>query len=69
MDARRRHSCRPVAPAPDYAYTSNGKTTAVQNSFAVTVTHTQNGQTQQQVIHVAKNGDGSCSWFAKCGST
>lgn len=58
-----------VAPASDYAYTSNGKTTVVPNTFAVTVNHTQNGQTQQQVIHVAKNSDGSYSWFAKCGSS
>jgi hypothetical protein len=58
-----------VAPASDYAYSSNGKTTVVPNTFAVTVNHTQNGQTQQQVIHVAKNSDGSYSWFAKCGSS
>lgn len=58
-----------AAPASDYAYTSNGKTTVVPNTFAVTVNHTQNGQTQQQVIHVAKNSDGSYSWFAKCGSS
>ncbi len=58
-----------VAPASDYAYTSNGKTTVVPDTFAVTVNHTQNGQPQQQIIHVAKNIDGSYSWFAKCGSS
>ena len=54
-------------PGP-YDYTSDGQTAIVQDVFTVDVQHTQSGRTTQQTTHIARNGDGTFSFFTRCRS-
>lgn len=49
-----------------YDYTSDGQTTTVDDVFDVKVRRTQNGQTADQTVHVAREANGSFSWFTRC---
>jgi len=51
-----------------YDYTSDGLTTTVPNTFFVDATRTVQGQPQDQTLHVAKDNNGSLSWFTACGT-
>jgi hypothetical protein len=56
-----------TGPSP-FDYTGDGQTTTVQDVFQVQVRRTQNGQTADATIHIARNSDGTFSWFTRCKS-
>ena len=55
-----------VAPPGPFEYTSDGQSTTVPDTFAVHVQHTVNGQATDETVHVARNQDGTLSWFTRC---
>jgi hypothetical protein len=56
-----------AGPGP-YTYASDGQSTVVNDVFEVTAKRTVNGQTSEQTVHVARNADGTFSWFTRCKS-
>lgn len=45
----------------------DGRSTMIEDAFAVQVDFTAQGQTNQQEIHLAQREDGSLTWFTDCG--
>jgi hypothetical protein len=59
-----------VGPPAKYAYTSDGETTTVANTRAVTVKRTSLSQSAIQTEHIALSADGThYTWFTSCHPT
>jgi hypothetical protein len=57
-----------VTGPSSFDYASSGLTTRIPNTFDLDATVVLRGQPIDQVVHVAKDKDGSDSWFTTCGA-